>query len=115
MTPNLQTTILELRDPNFHEEILESKLPVLLDFWASWCPPCKMVEPVLQELSQDLSGLVKIVKINVDQNPTSASKYNISGVPTFIVFFKGKEMDRCVGAQSKQQLLNMLDKAGVKT
>lgn len=114
MTTNF-TKPLGLRDADFHAEVVESELPVLLDFWASWCPPCKMVEPVLQDLSQKLNGLVKIAKINVDQNPASGSEYNISGVPTFIVFSKGKEVGRCVGAQSKQQLLNMIEKAGVKT
>ena len=98
-------------DKNFKEEILESRIPVLVDFWASWCPPCKMTEPTVHELSLELNGAVKVVKINVDQNPISASQYEIAGVPTFIIFENGKEISRCIGAQSKQQLLSIIREA----
>ena len=102
------TKPLVLADNNFKEEVLESKEPVLVDFWASWCPPCKMVEPTIKELAKDLTGEVKMAKINVDQNPKSASDYKIMGVPTFIIFKDGEEITRRVGAQSKEQLLDML-------
>ena len=105
---------LLLTDKNFREEVLESKIPVLVDFWASWCPPCKMTEPTIQELAQNLDGVIKIAKINVDQNPISASEYQIMGVPTFIIFRNGNEIARRVGAQSKQQLLDMLEEVGIK-
>ncbi len=100
---------LALADNSFENEVIASKQPVLVDFWASWCPPCKMVEPTIGELAQEISDKVKITKINVDQNPKSASDYNIMGVPTFILFKDGKEVTRRVGAQSKAQLLDMLE------
>ena len=105
---------LILTDRNFKKEVLESKIPVLVDFWASWCPPCKMIEPAIQELAGNLNGIIKVTKINVDQNPISASKYHIAGVPTFIIFKNDKEASKRVGAQSKQQLLDMLKDAGIR-
>jgi thioredoxin 1 len=95
---------------NFQTEVLESHIPVLVDFWASWCLPCKSMEPLISELSEEYEGKIKIGKLNVDQNPGIASCYNIQGVPTFILFDKGKIIDRCTGAQSKSQLKAMLDK-----
>ena len=102
-----------LTDNDFKNQVLESDIPVLVDFWASWCPPCKMVEPVIQESARDLKGITKIAKINVDQNPVSAFTYEVVGVPTFVLFREGNEISRCVGAQSKQQLLDMLENAGI--
>ena len=101
--------LLVLTDKNFSHEVLESEIPVLVDFWASWCPPCKMVEPMLRELARELYGNIKIAKINVDQNPYCASDYVIAGVPTFILFYRGTEVMRCVGAQSKKQLLKLIE------
>ncbi len=97
-----------LNATNFDEEVLGSSVPVLVDFWASWCPPCKMVEPVVNALASELEGKVKVGKLNVDRNPGIASRYDIKGVPTFILFRDGKEVDRRVGAQSKAQLLQFL-------
>lgn len=99
---------LALTDKNFKKEVLESKAPVLVDFWASWCPPCKMVEPIIEELSTELDGRIKVGKMNVDQNNMTAANYEIRGVPTFIIFNSGKEILRRTGAQSKQQLKEML-------
>ena len=107
-------TALGLTNNNFKQEVLESQIPVLVDFWASWCPPCKMIDPVIDELSKKLKGVIKVTKINVDQNPGPASDYNIVGVPTFIVFKNEKELIRRVGAQSKQQLFSMIKEAGIK-
>ena len=106
--------ILILRDKSFKKEVLESKIPVLVDFWASWCPPCKMVEPIIKELAQKLDNIVKVAKINVDQNPISTSNCKIMGVPIFIIFINGKEVVRRVGAQSKGHLLDMFEEVGVK-
>lgn len=100
---------LAFTDANFEKEVIKSNLLVLVDFWASWCPPCKMVEPVIEDLAEEYNGRVKIGKLNVDQNPKKASKYAIQGVPTFIVFDSGKEIQRRTGAQSKVQLEEMLD------
>jgi len=82
---------------------------VLVDFWASWCPPCKMVEPVVEELERELAGRVKVGKLNVDQNPGIAARYDIKGVPTFVLFMRGREVARRVGAHSKAQLLQFLE------
>ena len=101
---------LRFTDKNFQEEVLESELPVFVDFWGSWCPPCKMVEPIIEEMAKDFDGTVKIGKLNVDQNPEIRSKYNISGAPTFILFKEGQVLERVVGVRSKDQLVEMLKK-----
>ena len=99
---------LRLTDVNFEEEVLRSEIPALVEFWASWCPPCKMVEPVLAELAKEYDAKVKVGKLNVDQNPKTASKCQIMGVPTFVLFNSGKVVQRRTGAQSKEQLKQML-------
>lgn len=100
---------IRLTDSNFHDEVLKSDIPVLVDFWASWCTPCKMSEPILEEISHDYSGKVKVSRINVDQNPDTSMKYSIMGLPTYIVFHLGNEVERRVGAQSKKQLYQMVN------
>lgn len=99
-----------LNASNFEKEVLKADLPVLVDFWASWCPPCKMVEPVVEELERELAGRVKVGKLNVDQNPGVAARYDIKGVPAFVLFVGGKEVARRVGAHSKAQLLQFLER-----
>jgi len=99
---------LQLTDNNFKKEVLESGVPVLVDFWASWCPPCKMMEPIIDELAIEFDKRVKIGKINVDQNRKMQNTFNITGVPTFILFNQGKILKRQIGAHSKQQLINMV-------
>ena len=98
-----------LRDDNFKKEVFESEVPVLVDFWSSWCTPCKMAEPVIDELATDLDGKIKVGKINVDQNSQIAGQLGIAGVPTFILFKEGKALQREVGARSKQQLLRLIE------
>jgi thioredoxin 1 len=101
--------LLNLSDKNFNQIVQNNKdLPLLVDFWASWCPPCKMVEPVLEELAKEEAGKLIVAKINVDQNPKAAAAYEISGVPTFMIFRAGTLVSRRTGAQSKQQLKQML-------
>jgi thioredoxin 1 len=102
---------MKLTDVTFDDEVLRSDVPVLVDFWASWCPPCKMVEPLMDEIAAELNGAFKVTKINVDQNPKSGARYKISGVPTFVTFVKGEPIERRVGAQSKEQLLEMITRA----
>ena len=99
---------IRLTDANFEDEVLHSEIPVLVDFWASWCPPCKMVEPVLKQLAAEHDGQLKVGKLNVDRNPNSVQRYDIAGVPTFALFRAGEIIQRRTGAQSKQQLLRLL-------
>ena len=103
--------VIELTDAAFDEAVHGPDVPVLVDFWGSWCPPCKMVEPVIDELAVELDGKLKVGKINVDQNRKVGAMFDISGVPTFILFKEGKILRREIGARSKQQLLEMISKA----
>jgi thioredoxin 1 len=105
--------VVRLTDKNFETEALDSDAPVLVEFWGSWCPPCKMMEPTLEQLAADYDGRLKVGKLNVDQNPRMAAQYKIQGAPTFIVFASGEVRGRRTGAQSERQLENLLDKAGV--
>ena len=100
--------LLRLTDTNFEEEVLFSGIPVLVEFWASWCPPCQMVEPILNELADEYEGRVKIAKLHVDQNPITSAKFKVVGIPTFAIFKEGDILIRKSGAHSKKQLLRML-------
>jgi len=93
-----------LNDRNFEEEVLNSKLPVLVDFWAEWCRPCLMVAPVVEEISQKYAGRLKVGKLHVDESPLTAAKYGIQSIPTFIFFKDGKILNRVIGALSKVAL-----------
>jgi len=95
---------MELTDHNFEQEAENSEKPVMVEFWGSWCPPCKMMAPILEELDREYNGRIKIKKINTDRNPKATEKYEIMGVPTFIVFQNGKEISRLVAAQTKDRL-----------
>lgn len=102
---------LILTDANFKQEVLDSDVPVLVDFWGSWCPPCKMVEPVVDELAAEFDGKLKVCKLNVDLNPQTAAMFNIAGAPTFILFREGEPIRTEVGARSKKQLLQVVEAA----
>lgn len=106
--------VVTITDKTFRQEVLESKIPILVDFWASWCPPCKSVEPILSELVAERDGEIRIGRINVDQNPKTSAEFDIEGVPTFMLFKKGKVLKREVGARSKQQLFILIKEAGVE-
>ncbi len=95
---------IKVSDANFEEEVIKSDSPVVVDFWAEWCGPCRMIAPALEELSDEFSGQVKIVKLNVDENPKTAEKYGIRGIPTLLLFKGGKVADQHVGAQPKGKL-----------
>ena len=97
-------------DATFKKEVLESKIPVLVDFWAPWCGPCRMVAPVVEEIAQKYEGKVKVVKLNTDENPNIASQYGIRSIPTLMIFKEGKRVDMVVGAVPKTTLANTLDK-----
>ena len=99
---------IHLTEQNFDAEVLKSELPVLVDFWAEWCGPCRMLTPVIEDVAKDLAGKLKVGKINVDECQELASKFNILSIPTLIVFKQGKPIDQMVGAMSKDQLLNKI-------
>jgi thioredoxin 1 len=99
--------IVHLTAENFKEEVLESKVPVLIDFWATWCGPCQMVAPVIEELAEELTD-VKICKVDVDAEPELARQYRVMSIPMFYVFKDGQVANRCVGAQGKEALLELL-------
>jgi thioredoxin 1 len=97
-------------DANFQKEVLESEQPAIVDFWASWCGPCKMIAPIFEELSTTYTGKVKFVKVNVDENPKTPANYGVRGIPTLIMFKGGKVVDQVVGAVPKGQLENIVKK-----
>ena len=103
----------KVSDANFEAEVLKATNPVVVDFWAEWCGPCKMIAPALEEIAGSLGSKVKIVKLNVDENPATASKYGIMSIPTLMVFKNGKEASRQVGAGPKQKLEQWITTAAV--
>ena len=102
-------SIVHTSDANFSSDVLKSETPVLLDFWAEWCGPCKMIAPILDEIAEEYKGRVKIAKINIDENPQTPPKFNIRGIPTLILFKNGTVEAQKVGAVSKSQLAAFLD------
>ncbi|MBP1717638.1 MAG: thioredoxin [Deltaproteobacteria bacterium] len=96
--------LINVTDDSFQKDVLESEIPAFVDFWASWCGPCRMIGPVFEELSNEYTGKVKFAKINVDENPKTPSNYGVRGIPTLIMFKGGKAVDQIVGAVPKSQL-----------
>ncbi|MDO8682143.1 MAG: thioredoxin [Armatimonadota bacterium] len=101
--------VVEVTQVTFEEEVSESDTPVLVDFWAPWCGPCKMLAPVVEQLAGDYEGRLKVFKANTDQNPQLAGEHGIRSIPTLIFFKDGKEVDRVVGVQSKSALAGKID------
>ena len=95
---------LKVSDTTFESEVLKASGPVVVDFWAEWCGPCKAMGPLVDELAGELSGKAKVVKINIDESPNAPTKYGVRGIPTFMVFKDGQLVDSRVGAMSKSQL-----------
>ncbi len=100
----------QVTDSTFKQEVLENETPVLVDFWAPWCGPCRMVAPVVDEISEQYDGQVKVVKVNTDENPSIASQYGIRSIPTLMIFKGGQRVDMVVGAVPKTTLANTLEK-----
>jgi len=98
-------------DTDFEQEVLESETPVLVDFWADWCAPCKMIAPVLDELAGEYDGKIKFTKVDVDSNPQTAAKYGIRSIPTLLFFKGGSPVDQVVGAVAKAEIKKRLDSA----
>jgi len=93
---------LTLTDANFEQEVLQSRIPVLVDFWAAWCGPCQMIGPIVEELAKEYSGKLKVGKMNVDENQMTPGKYNIMSIPTLMIFKGGEVVKTMIGAQSKE-------------
>ena len=101
---------LIISEANFEKEVLNAPVPVLVDFWAEWCGPCRMLTPTIDELANELSGQAKVGKVNVDENPAIAERYGIRGIPTLILFKGGEVVEQVVGVQSKDALKGMVAK-----
>ncbi|MDK2846884.1 MAG: thioredoxin 1 [Desulfuromonadales bacterium] len=102
--------VIHLSDSSFEADVLKSSVPVLVDFWASWCGPCKAIAPAIDDLADQFDGQVKIAKINVDENPATPSNYGVRGIPTLILFKDGQVVDQVVGAVPKGQLETLIKK-----
>ncbi len=105
------SSLLQVTDKNFSSEVLQSDIPVLVDFWATWCGPCRAIAPIVEELAKEFSGRVKITKLNVDENPVTPSQYGVRGIPTLILFKEGKVVDQIVGSVPKPRLKALIEKA----
>ncbi|MGB4598518.1 MAG: thioredoxin [Trichlorobacter sp.] len=103
--------VMTFTDANFDREVLQSDIPVLVDFWATWCAPCKAIAPLIDAVADDYSGKVKVGKVNVDDNPATPGKYGVRGIPTLILFKGGVVLDQVVGAVPKSQLDALIAKA----
>ena len=107
-------TTIEINETNFEAEVLQSKLPVVVDFWAEWCGPCKMIAPVLDEIATEQAGRVKFAKVNVDENPRLAGHFPVQSIPTLLYFAGGTVCDRSIGAIGKKAIVSHLEGLAAK-
>ena len=102
--------VSSVSDASFEKDVLQSQKPVLVDFWAEWCAPCRMLAPTIDAIAEQFSETAGVVKVNVDDNTATAQRYGIKGIPTLILFSAGKEVERVVGATSKESISRMIEK-----
>ncbi len=103
--------MIDFTDQNFESEVLESDTPTMVDFWAEWCAPCKMIAPTVEELAAEYEGKIRIGKLNIDENPSTPTKFGIRGIPTLIIFKGGQPVEQIVGVKSKADLKTAIEKA----
>jgi thioredoxin 1 len=103
--------VVQLTDDSFESEVKQSSVPVLIDFWAPWCAPCKAIGPMIDQLADEFEGQIKICKLNVDENPATPGQFGVRGIPTLILFKDGQVVDQVVGAVPKNQLEGLIKKA----
>lgn len=107
----MSENVHEVTDQSFDQDVIKSEVPVLVDFWAEWCTPCKALAPTVEKVAQEYGGRVKVVKLNIDESNQVPMKYGIKGIPTLLLFKGGSEVDRSVGNQPKERITQMLDRA----
>jgi len=106
-----ESNLVHVNDKNFASEVLKSDLPVLVEFWATWCGPCRSISPIVEVLAKEFLGKVKVTKLNVDESPATPSQYGVRGIPTLILFKDGKILDQIVGTVPKSRLKALMEKA----
>jgi thioredoxin 1 len=106
-----ESSLVQVNDKNFASEVLNSDLPVLVEFWATWCGPCRSISPIVEGLAKEFSGKVKVTKLNVDESHATTSQYGVRGIPTLILFKGGKILDQIVGSVPKARLKALIEKA----
>ena len=102
--------VKQITDSSFEQDVLKSTKPVLVDFWAEWCAPCRMIGPIIDQIASDFASSASVVKLNVDDNTATAQRYGIKGIPTLILFNDGKEVERVVGATGKDSITRIIEK-----